>query len=119
MGLVSKNTAMRIALAYQEIERGEQLLAQVNEALAQRKERWPDKEEDLRDALGYRHRDLQLGVPTGGGARQLIGVSYELAVPVIESHIANERAKLAALSALARTELAAAEPTAATQQVQP
>jgi hypothetical protein len=114
MGLISKNTAMRIALAYQEIERGEQLLTDVRQALAQRKERWPDKEEDLRDALGYRHRDLQLGVATGHNTRQLIGVSYELSVPVIEVHIANERAQLAALSAVARSELdappAAVEP---------
>jgi hypothetical protein len=113
MGLISKDTAMQIALAYQEIERGEKLMGDVRKAIAARKERWPDDEEDIKDALGYRHRELQIGIPSGSNAHQLVGVSYELAVPVIEAHMAKMRAQLAALSFQAKAELEAETPSSA------
>lgn len=104
MGLITKDTAMGIALAYQEIERGEKLMADVRKGLADRKERWGGDNADIRDAFGHRHRELQLGVPSGQTGHQLCGVSYELAVPVIEAHIAKMHAQLSALSALATVE---------------
>lgn len=105
MALIRKETALSIALAYQEIERGEKLLADVSTCIEQRKERRPDANEDLRDAFGNRARQLTLGVPSGENCHQLCYVSYELAVPVINAHIANKRAVLAALCAQASSEM--------------
>ena len=108
MGNISKDTAWNIAVAYQEIERGETLLEDVRTALATRKDgKWAKDghEPDLRDVFGSRQRSLQLGVPSGENGHKICGVSYDLAVPIIEAHIANERARLAALSLRARTEL--------------
>lgn len=104
MGLITKDTAMGIALAYQEIERGEKLLADVRKGLADRKERWNSADSDIKDVFGHRHRELTLGIPSGSNGHQLCGVSYELAVPVIEAHIAKSRAQLSALSSLAVVE---------------
>ena len=107
-GLVKKETAYAIAVAYQEIERGTKLLADVRKCMSERAERWPRTDEDLRDVFGHRHRDLQLGVPSGQGGHQICHLSYDLAVPIIEAHIANMTAKLRALSTLARVQTEAA-----------
>lgn len=107
MGTISKNTAIQIALAYQEVERGEGLLADVKSAIEARKDDFTDKDRDLRDVFGHQHRALQIGIPSGSNGHRLMGVSYDLAVPVIEAHIANQRAQISALSALAKAELEA------------
>ena len=99
--MISKQTAMDIALAYREVETAEKLLAQITESL--RKRETPD----IRDAFG-RHMDgLQLGVPSGASGHTLHNVPWSLAKPIIETHIAVHRAKIAALSEKARCELAA------------
>ena len=105
MTVISKATAIAIAVAYQEIERGEKLLADVHSCISERRERLAKGAEDLRDAFGHRQRSLTLGVPSGDNGHRLCDVSYELAVPVIEAHIANKRSQLSALSLKAKTEL--------------
>lgn len=102
MSAVSNETALGIARAYREIEEAEGLLEQVRSAMAEGFER-----EDIRDAFGRRRRALQLGVPSGSSnGHRLLDVAFELALPIIETHIAQSKAKIAALSAKARTELA-------------
>lgn len=107
MGTISKDTAVGIAVAYQEIARGENLLTEVRKALDERAGRMTanDVDSDLRDVFGRRQNSLQLGVPRGNNGHTICDLSYDLAVPIIEAHISNQRAKLAALSALARSEL--------------
>lgn len=104
-GLIKKETALAIALAYQEIERGEKLLMDVTKCIEQRKERWPDANEDLRNVFGHRARSLTLGIPSGENAHRLCDVSYELALPVINAHIANKRSTLSALCIQAASEM--------------
>lgn len=113
MGTIAKTTALRIAMAYQEIERGEGLLTDVRKCLDERKERWPDGETDIQDVFGQYRRSLQLGVPHGNSGHKLCDLSYDLAVPIIEAHIANKRAEVAALTMLARSEIDAATAIAA------
>jgi hypothetical protein len=98
MGVITRETANQIALAWREIEAGEALLAEVRGAL--------DKREitDIRDVFGRRHRELELGVPSGPSAHRLFNVPFTLAIPVIEAHIAHHRAMVATLSEKAKSE---------------
>lgn len=97
--LIAHNTALAIAFAYREVETAEKLLAEINEAL--RQHTMPD----IRDAFGRRQGGLQLGVPSGQNGHRLFNLKWELARPVIEAHIAEQRAIIAALSEKARSEL--------------
>lgn len=103
MTLISKETATDIAIAYGELGAAEKLLTDVREAM--------DKSghKDIRDAFGRVQHGLQLGVPSGDNGHRLFNVPYPLAVPVIEAHIAQQRARISALSEKARHELAAPE----------
>ena len=98
--MISQETAVDIAYAYREIETAEKLLDDVRKAMDDF-----DKK-DIRDAFGRRQEGLQLGVPSGSTGHRLFNVPYSLAVPVIETHIAHHRAKLAVLSQKAGEELA-------------
>lgn len=98
-GFVSKKTAMDIALAYREVETAEELLAEISDKMDRR------DPPDIRDAFGRRQDGLQLGVPMGQGGHQLFNVPWSLARPIIETHIANQKAKIAVLTELARTEI--------------
>jgi hypothetical protein len=113
MGTIGKTTALRIAMAYQEIERGEALLTDVRKCLDERKERWPDGETDIQDVFGQYRRSLQLGVPSGAAGHKICDLSYDLAVPIIEAHIANKRAEVSALTILARSEMEVEVPATA------
>jgi hypothetical protein len=97
--MISKETAMGIALAYREVETAEKLLAEI------RKEIRPPEAPDLRDSFGIRVRSLQLGVPNGETSRRLFDVQWALAEPVIEAHIAHHRSVIVALCEKARAEL--------------
>ncbi len=97
--MISKQTAMDIALAYREVETAEKLLAQIAEALGRR------QPPDLRDAFGRQQHGLQLGVPSGSGGHQLFDVPWSLAKPVIEAHIAHHKSRIGALCYKARVEL--------------
>ena len=94
---VSKETAMALAYAHREVEVAEKLLAEIAEAMSRR------EAPDIRDAFGRRQGGLQLGVPSGSGHR-LFDVPWSLAKPVIEAHIANQRAIIATMSETARIE---------------
>lgn len=106
MSLLSKQTAMDIALIYREIENGEALLAEVETTIA--KSRFDQA--DIRDAFGRRCDGLELGVPTDRTSRRLFNVPWSLALPVIKAHLAQKRAELDALSEAARAELQAVSP---------
>jgi hypothetical protein len=99
--MISKNTAMDIALAYREIEVAEKLLAEVTEALRR------NENPDVRDAFGRLQTGLRLGVPSGENSHQMFNVPWTLAKPVIQAHIAEQRSILAALNAKATIEVAA------------
>lgn len=102
MSLISKETAIDIAMAYRELEAAEKLLQDVRDA----SEKYQVK--DIRDAFGRVQHGLQLGVPSGDNSTRLFNVPYTLAVPVIETHIAHHKAKIATLSEKARQELSVA-----------
>lgn len=99
--MIAREIATQIALAYGEVEAAEKLLADVNAAI----ERFSPI--DIRDAFGRRQHGLQLGVPSGENSHRLFHVDYKLAVPIIEAHIANQRARIALLSEQAAAELRA------------
>lgn len=109
MGAISKATATDIALAYREVESAEKLLADVRETM----DRHGRRSEDIRDAFGRTQHGLQLGVPSGDNSHRLFNVPYPLAVPIIEAHIAQQRAAIAALTLKAQAEISgSAEATA-------
>lgn len=97
---ISKKTAMDIALAYREVEAAESLLAEISEAVGKR------HAPDIRDAFGRQQEGLQLGVPHGSNGHRLFNVPWRLARPIIEAHIAQQKAIIAALSEAASIELA-------------
>lgn len=100
--MITSDTAMSIAYAYREIETAEKLLAEITDTMHKRRAGEPP---DIHDAFGRRQEGLQLGVPSGSNGHRLFNVPWSLCKPVIEAHIANQRAILAALSEKARTEL--------------
>ncbi|MCM2453388.1 hypothetical protein [Agrobacterium vitis] len=99
MKLISKQTAMDIALAYREIETAEELLKEVTEALSKR------EQPDIRDAFGRPQNGLQLGVPSGNDGRRLYNVPWSIVAPIIETHIATYKAKVALLTEKAKAEV--------------
>nr|WP_278422951.1 hypothetical protein [Brucella anthropi]DAM62872.1 MAG TPA: hypothetical protein [Caudoviricetes sp.] len=99
ISLISKTTAMDIAFAYREIEAAERLLAEIEDA--QEKRVAPD----IRNAFGDRHDGLELGVPNGKGSQRLFNVPWTLARPIIEAHIASQKARLSVLTEKARIEM--------------
>jgi len=103
MSPISKQTAMDIALAYREVETAEKLLEDVRAAMSH-----GHGAKDIRDAFGRTQHGLQLGVPNGDNSHRLFGVPYSLAVPIIETHIVQQRAVIAALTEKAKAEIAGA-----------
>ncbi len=100
--MISFDTARAIAYAYREVETAEKLLGDITESLQRR------AAPDIRDAFGRQQHGLQLGVPSGESGQRLFNVEWTLAKPVIEAHIANQRAQIAALNEKARAEIGAA-----------
>lgn len=98
--MISKETAMDIALAYREVENAEKLLGEITETISRR------QMPDIRDAFGRQQGGLQLSVPSGNDSHRLFNVPWALAKPIIETHIAHHRAVIATLTEKARTELA-------------
>lgn len=99
--MITFETARAISLAYRETEVAEKLLAEISEAMSRR------AAPDIRDAFGRHVGGLELGVPSGDNGRRLFNVPWELARPVIEAHIAQQKAVIAALTEKARIELGA------------
>lgn len=98
--MISRETAMDIALAYREVDTAEKLLGEITESLKNR------EAPDIRDAFGRQSAGLQLGVPSGHSGHRLYDVPWSLAKPIIEAHIACHKSKIAALSEKARFEAA-------------
>lgn len=99
--LISKDTAMDIALAYREVETAEKLLEEILEARSRH------EAPDIRDAFGRIQGGLQLGVPSGSGSLRLFNVPWEMCRPIIEAHIARQKSILATLTEKARIEMEA------------
>jgi len=97
--MLTNETARKIAYAYAEIEAGEKLLADVRAAMEK------VAPVDIRDVFGRPVRRIEIGIPSGDNSRRLLHVEYELAVPVIEAHIAQKHAQLKLLNELARAEV--------------
>lgn len=97
--MIEFETARDIAFAYREVEVAEKLLAEIIEAMGRR------TSPDIRDAFGRYVGGLELGVPSGDNGRRLFNVPWGLARPVIEAHIAQQKAIITALSEKARLEL--------------
>lgn len=98
--MITKQVAMDIALAYREIETAQTLLDEIRTA---RKSRTIP---DLRDTFGRQHDGLELGVPSGKNGHRLFNVPWALAEPIIEAHIAAQRAIIHARSLQAAAEIA-------------
>ena len=96
---ISKQTAHDIALAYREIEIAEALLKEISETMERR------ETPDIRDAFGRRVDGLELGVPTNSNSKRMFNVPWNLARPIIESHISGQRQLIAALTEKVRIEL--------------
>lgn len=96
---ITKDTALKIAMAYQEVETAEKLLADIKEAISRR------EQPDIRDSFGRLRGGLELDVPSSGNSRRLFNVQWELAMPIVEAHVAQQRAIITALSETAKTEL--------------
>jgi hypothetical protein len=100
---ISEETARKIDIAYREVEVGEKLLSEINQALSQR------MIPDIRDDFGRQSPCLQLGIPSGNNSHRLFNVEWSLSIPIIEAHVAKQRAIIAALSEKARTEIEATQ----------
>ncbi len=100
MTIITKETAIDIALAYREIEAAEKLLTDVRAAI----DRFSGT--DLRDVFGRRVDGLSLGVPSGENSRHCFTLPHSVALPILEAHIAHSRAKIVALTEKARGEMA-------------
>lgn len=109
---ISKDTAQQIAFAYREIETATELLDQISAALSRR------EAPDIRDAFGRVRDGLELGVPSGNSGHRLFNVPWSMARPIIETHIAQQKAILTTLSERALIEAAGpteSRPVAANQ----
>lgn len=108
--MISKETATDIALAYREIGAAEKLLNDVREAV----DRFSGS--DIRGVFGRRVQGLQLGVPSGDNAHRCFNLPYSVAAPIIEAHIAQQRAIIVALTEKALGEAASGWPAAAASE---
>lgn len=106
--MINQKTAMDIALAYREIDTAEKLLAEISETLDRQRDGVPD----VRDAFGRLQNGLQLGVPSGRDGHRLFNVPWTLSRPILQAHIAQQRAQIAALCQQARGELDGTAPPA-------
>lgn len=95
--VISKETAQRIAFAYREIEVSEKLLTEISEEIERH------QGIDIRDAFGRPQKCLQLGVPSSHNSHRLFDVPWKIARPIIELHIAEQKALIEVLSAQAPT----------------
>lgn len=95
--MISQRTAHDLWCAYDEIAKGEKLLADMESQLKSGENPNP------RDLFG-RRKNLTLGIPTATESTRLLDVSPELAMVIIRAHIAEKRSKLDALNAQARIE---------------
>ena len=97
---ISYETAKAIAYAYRDIEAAEVMIADVKKAIENH------REPDFRDAFGRPQRGLQLGVPSGESSHRVFNVQWEMALPILQAHIAKQKALIAILEEKAAAETA-------------
>lgn len=97
--MISLETATDIAMAYREIEVAEKLLSEITEVVSRH------QQPDIRDSFGRRAYGLQLSVPSGNNSQRLFNVDWHLAKPIIEAHIASQKAHISLLNEKARHEI--------------
>lgn len=78
--MITKQTALDIAMSYREVETAEKLLAEIGDG--------SDKRAEI----------LRLHVTLENSTRHVFYLQWSLAKPIIEAHIANHKARIAALS---------------------
>lgn len=100
--MITKNTAVKIAYGYAEIEAAEKLLETIATA------KGDGSVPDFRDAFG-RRKNLTLGVPSGEASTRLLDVGFPLAEIIIKAHIQDKRSEIEALCQLAKSELEGAQ----------
>jgi hypothetical protein len=102
--MITRETASEIFRVYRDIEAGEILLAEVDAELAKEK-----------DSIGFhgevrsRARCCQLGWPgNDNNSYRMYNVEVKIARAVIIAHVADQKAKLEKLNAIAQLEVASA-----------
>lgn len=98
---ITMETAASVWKAHREIETATKLLAELRD-----KKKFGDDPNPL-DAFG-RHRPYTLGVPHGGNGHQLVDLSPELALHIIEAHITRKQTELVEACVRAALELSGA-----------
>ena len=101
--MITQKTAELIWNAYREIQAGEKLLKDMEEARKVNTD-IDRTEKTLKDAFGHR-RHLQLGIPCGENGHRLFTVSPILGESVIRAHIAEKTKELAEANEIARLEV--------------
>jgi hypothetical protein len=99
--MITKETCVKIWNAHNEIEKANQLIADLAKIVGDDKVKGAPH---LRDAFGDR-RGLQLGVPCGESSHRLYNVNLDLSVKVIQLHIKEQQDHLIELMAIAKIEL--------------
>lgn len=99
--MLSKETAVKIAHSYIEIENTEKLMSDMADNIRADAERG---EPSMYNAFGERV-GLELGVPCGKNSHRLFGVNADLAVKVIEAHREAKTKRLHELMTLAKIEM--------------
>lgn len=99
--MITKETAIKIFNAHNEIENAKKLITNMAEVLRVDAEK---TNPTLYNAFGER-RGLQLGVPSGENSHRLFNVSADLSVKIIEDHIKQQVIRLNELMAIAKIEL--------------
>jgi hypothetical protein len=84
---ITMETAASIWKAHREIETARKMLAELRD-----KKKWGDDPNPL-DVFG-RRRPYTLGIPSGDNGHQLVDLSPELALHIIEAHITRKMAEL-------------------------
>lgn len=95
--VLSKESAARIWKAHREIETATELLRDLKKAIKEHRE--PNPQEP------FAQDRFELGVPMSSSSHRLFNVNRDLAVRVIEAHIANQQKELADASIAAAIEL--------------
>lgn len=106
--MISKATCEKIWKCHREIEASEKLLTEIEKLVVTNAEREIKSQNESQLSNVFRSAQcLQLSVPSGDNSHRLYDLSFALAKPVIEAHIANKRAELAELNAIAELEVTA------------
>ena len=77
--MISKELCRQIYTCYDQIERCDKLISDMNEAIEK------SGSSDLLDAFGSR-KGLELGIPSGNNSHRIVNVSPEIAIKVIIEH---------------------------------